>query len=88
MYQLFLLTNFIEIAHELLHNVINNTKKENMKRFFTMWQLWAGIAIILAILLISRGTGVISLLPFALLLICPIMMMFMMGGHGDHKHKK
>ena len=55
-----------------------------MKKYFTMWQVWAAIAAVLALLLISKGTGFITFLPLALLLICPVMMMFMMGGH---KHK-
>jgi len=55
-----------------------------MKRYFTMWQIWAGIAVVLAIMLIIRTNSFVGILPFALILICPIMMMFMMGGH---KHK-
>ena len=56
-----------------------------MKRYFTMWQIWAGIAVVLAIMLIIRTNSFVGILPFALILICPIMMMFMMGGH---KHKQ
>lgn len=55
-----------------------------MKRYFTMWQIWAVVAVSLAFMLIFRTNNVSDILPFALLLICPIMMMFMMGGH---KHK-
>ncbi|MBI2443565.1 MAG: DUF2933 domain-containing protein [Candidatus Levybacteria bacterium] len=49
-----------------------------------MWQVWAGIAAVLAVLLIFRTNSFVGILPFALLLICPIMMMVMMGGH---KHR-
>lgn len=46
-----------------------------------MWQIWAGIAIFLSILLITRTSRIEDILPFALLLICPLMMIFMMKGH-------
>ena len=55
-----------------------------MKKYVTMWQIWAGIAVILTIVLVTRTNSFIGTLPFFLILICPIMMMFMMGGH---KHK-
>lgn len=55
-----------------------------MKKYVTMWQVWAGVAVALAVLLITRTNNIVGILPFALLLICPIMMVFMMGGH---KHK-
>lgn len=55
-----------------------------MKRYVTMWQIWAGIAAVLAIMLIFRTNSFADVFPFALLLICPIMMLFMMR---DHKHK-
>ena len=56
-----------------------------MRKYITMWQLWAGIAVILAIMLIIRTNSFVGILPFALILICPLMMLFMMGGKG-HKH--
>jgi hypothetical protein len=41
----------------------------------------------LAVGLLLAGTPVQSLLPFALVLACPLMMVFMMRGmHGDHGH--
>ena len=55
-----------------------------MKKYLTMWQIWAGIAMILGILLITKTDNVTGVLPFALIFLCPIMMMFMMG---RHKHK-
>lgn len=54
-----------------------------MKKYITMWQIWAGIAIVLAIMLVTKQSGFVGIFPFALILICPIMMMFMMK---DHKH--
>lgn len=59
-----------------------------MKKLFTTWQLWAGIAIALVFLLIAGGRNVTAILPFGLLLLCPLMMMFMHGGHDGHNDKK
>ena len=54
----------------------------------TNWKLWAGIAVVLAVLLIFRSNILASgLAPLALILICPLMMMFMHGGHGEGKKK-
>ena len=55
-----------------------------MKKYLTMWQIWAVVATTLAVMLFTNTVSVGNILPFALILICPIMMMFMMGGH---KHK-
>lgn len=55
-----------------------------MKKYLTIWQVWAGIAVVLAVMLVFRTNSFTSILPFALLLICPVMMLFMMK---DHKHK-
>lgn len=55
-----------------------------MEKYLTMWQIWASIAAVLALLLILRNGSITGILPFALILICPLVMMFMMGGH---KHK-
>lgn len=55
-----------------------------MKKYLTMWQVWAVIAVLLAVILFTNISGDGNILPFALILICPLMMLFMMGGH---KHK-
>ena len=52
-----------------------------MRRYLTMWQVWAGIAIALAIMLVTKADSFSGIFPFALLLICPIMMVLMMGRH-------
>lgn len=52
-----------------------------MKKYLTMWQVWAGISVILVLLLILKDNNFSSILPFAIFLICPIMMIFMMKGH-------
>jgi len=55
-----------------------------MKNYITSWKLWATIAVALAVILVFRTNSLVSILPLSLVLICPIMMMFMMGGN---KHK-
>jgi hypothetical protein len=37
--------------------------------------------------LVSAGIPLASLLPFAIVLACPLMMMGMHGGHGNHGMK-
>ena len=63
-------------------------RSEDMKNVLTMWQVWAGIAAVLLVVLLVRGANIAAFLPFGLLLICPLMMMFMHGGHDDHTGKK
>jgi hypothetical protein len=36
------------------------------------------------VLIMEHYAHIVGLLPFALLLLCPLMMLFMHGGHGDH----
>ncbi len=54
-----------------------------MKKYLTMWQVWLGVAIALLLLLILKNNNLSAILPFAIFLICPLMMIFMMK---DHKH--
>ena len=42
------------------------------------------VAAVVAAILIARGSSLVSLLPFALLLGCPLMMVFMMRGMNSH----
>lgn len=57
-----------------------------MKKYLTMWQAWAGLALLLAVLLLVNKSDLRGSWLFVLLLICPLMMIFMMGSHKDHKH--
>lgn len=51
----------------------------------TTGQIFLMFLLIAAFYLITEHTAhVFGLLPFALLLLCPLLMMFMHGGHGDH----
>ncbi|TSC89972.1 MAG: hypothetical protein G01um10145_403 [Microgenomates group bacterium Gr01-1014_5] len=52
-----------------------------MKKYLTMWQIWVAAVGVLLLLLLLQNTNVNAVLPFAVLLICPIMMIFMMKGH-------
>ena len=54
-----------------------------MKKYLTMWQVWAGLTIALLMLLIFKNDNFSAILPLAVFLICPLMMIFMMK---DHKH--
>lgn len=55
-----------------------------MKKCLTMWQIWALLAGVFGLLLIFRNNDLSGVLPFAIFLICPLMMIFMMKDH--HKH--
>ena len=55
-----------------------------MKKCLTMWQVWAGVTAVLATMLIFKSNSLSAILPFAVFLICPLMMIFMMKDH--HKH--
>ena len=55
-----------------------------VKKLVTSWQLWLGVAVILAVLLVQNFSNIPALWPLAFLLLCPLMMLFMMGGH-NHK---
>ena len=56
----------------------------NIRKFVTSWYIWIIAALVIGYLFIYRVNDPIAYLPLGLLLLCPIMMMFMMGGH---KHK-
>lgn len=55
-----------------------------MKKYLTMWQAWAILAVVFGLLLIFKNNNLSAILPFAVFLICPLMMFFMMKDH--HKH--
>lgn len=56
-------------------------KHMEIKKILTSWHIWAGIAAVLAFTLMVRGSELSAVLPFALFLICPLMMIFIMRGH-------
>ncbi len=58
------------------------------------WKSPKGIAILIALaalgvyLIVWHQQHVLGAFPFLLILICPIMHLFMHGGHGHHDHSK
>ena len=49
--------------------------------------VFAGFAVIAAVLLFTEHRAhVLGLLPWLFLLACPLMHLFMHGGHGGHRH--
>lgn len=57
----------------------------NTKRLLTSWRIWAVLLVVGAFLLFQRSLDASILFPLALILLCPIMMMFMMNDK-NHKH--
>ncbi len=57
----------------------------NIKKLLTTWNLWIVLLAAGAFLFFQRSIDASVLLPLAIVLLCPVMMMFMMGGKG-HKH--
>lgn len=47
--------------------------------------LLAGLAIAATYLITEHTTHVIQVLPFGFLMLCPLLHVFMHGGHGDHE---
>jgi hypothetical protein len=44
----------------------------------------AALALFIVYVLAEHGAHVVPLLPFGLILLCPLMHLFMHGGHGGH----
>ncbi len=57
----------------------------NTKKLLTSWHLWVMVVLVVGALLFQNVIGGSTVFLLALVLVCPIMMMFMMGGKG-HKH--
>ena len=53
-------------------------------RFKTVWVLIAFLAIAAFFLITEHTAHFFGVLPFALLLLCPLLHLFMHGGLGDH----
>ena len=49
-----------------------------------VWVLIAFLAIAAFFLITEHTAHFFGVLPFALLLLCPLLHLFMHGGHGDH----
>ncbi len=49
--------------------------------------LWTVIALVAYVVIIEHGNHVLDFLPYALLLVCPLMHVFMHRRHGHHAHR-
>lgn len=58
----------------------------SFKKLFCHWHMWV-CALVLIIILFRGISGIESILFYAMILICPLMMLFTMRG-GDHYGKK
>lgn len=58
------------------------------KKRFDLYQIgkWGAIAIIVYYLLTEHRAHVFAFLPYLIILACPLMHLFMHGGHGGHHH--
>lgn len=65
----------------------NKTKTPFWKSHNVMMAIMLAAAIGLMFFLPARSSG-ISWLSYLFLLLCPLMHLFMMGGHGDHDAQK
>ncbi len=63
-----------------------NTQEQQGKWYQSRltWVLLGLIAIGSFFLVTGHAAHVLGLLPYALFLLCPLMMLFMHGGHGEH----
>lgn len=59
-----------------------------MKACLTSWKMWAGVSVLLVVLLVVREGTFASVLPFMFVLICPLMMIFMMKNGHNHNDKE
>lgn len=57
----------------------------NTKKLLKSWHLWVMVVLVVGALLFQNVIGGSTVFLLAIVLICPIMMLFMMGGKG-HKH--
>lgn len=63
--------------------------KQKHPKFWSTPTGWAAMALIAAVtyfLLVEHAEHVFEYLPFAILLLCPLMHLFMHGSHGKHHH--
>lgn len=51
----------------------------------TTWVLLGFLAISAFFLITEHTAHLLGMLPFAIFLLCPLMMLFMHRGHGDHE---
>lgn len=52
------------------------------------WSVWSVAAVGALLLVVDHWAHVLGVLPYLVLLACPLMHVFMHRGHGDHGHGK
>lgn len=52
------------------------------------WITYIGLGILAYFLLVEHREHVLPFLPYLFLLACPLMHLFMHGGHGHHNHSQ
>ena len=62
-----------------------NTRRRGPARSIFLAACWGLAAVAAAYVLVAHKAHVIEYLPFALLLACPLMHIFMHGRHGHHQ---
>ena len=63
-----------------------NTERRGPARSIFLAACWGLAAVAAAYVLVAHKAHVIEYLPFALLLACPLMHIFMHGSHGHLRH--
>ena len=68
----------------LLHDHRGNTPHGLNWSRINQWLLWFGLAAAVGWLFFRHNEHLLQLLPFLILLACPLMHLFRHGGHGGH----
>lgn len=68
------------------HTEDSNTSPSRVRSH--AWVVWTLAGIGAALLVIDHWAHVFGLLPYVILLACPIMHFFMHRGHGHERHKR
>ena len=72
------------------HSPLDSNGRSDWSRI-NQWLLWIGLAAAVAWLFFGHGEHIVRLVPFLILLACPLMHVFghgSHGGHGDHSSRQ
>lgn len=65
---------------------IQKAREAPTRRGVLPW-IWGTLAVVLGFFLLTEHRAhLFGVLPFLLILLCPLMHLFMHGGHGGHAH--
>lgn len=68
-----------------LHDAPSGTPQRPNWSRINQWLLWLGLAAAVGWLFFRHNEHLLPLLPFLILLACPLMHLFGHGGHGGHR---